>query len=627
MERNCPAPAVARTLCNIRGYSENAIQLSRKSLTMYGPLQRIGRRRFVRGAAALGAGAALAARSRSALALTGPGKPTVMRGNHFDLTLDRIAVNKTGTPDWANAINGGVPGPVLHWREGDVVTLTITNNLPVMTGVHWHGIILPNDMDGVPGLEFPGIQPGETFTYRFPIVQSGTYWYHSHMAYQEQKGTYGALIIEPKGEPLLKADREHVVLLSDWMDGDPYVVQNNLKQQSDYYNYHRRTLGTFMSDVAQSGLGPTVSERLQWAKMRMEPTGLEEPSGALYTYLINGQPSGANWTALFRPGERVRLRFINASAITYFDIRIPGLTMEVVHVHGNDVVPVPVDELRIGVAETYDVIVQPRDDRAYTIFAQSLSRSGFVRATLATRSGMQAPVPPMDTRPMRTMADMGMGAMAAGQVGAAHQDGTRIGGIKPMRMGGSMPAAKMPPAEQPHKNMPAGGMSPGIEEMMVPEMVANRLDQPGDGLNQLSRRVLAYADLRSVRPGLDKRLPTREIVLRLTGNMQRFIWGFDGKKYSEVGPIDVVLGERFRLRMINQTMMTHPIHLHGMWMELENGQGDHRPYLHTVSVQPAEDLSLLVTPVATGQWPLHCHLLYHFEAGMFRTLRVLPKEA
>ncbi len=598
---------------------------------MQGSARDINRRGFVQGAAAFGAGMALGMPSRSAFALTSPGEPAVLRGNRFDLRLDRTSINKTGTPSWANAINGGVPGPVLRWREGDVVTLKVTNNLPEMTGVHWHGIILPNDMDGVPGLEFPGIQPGETYTYRFPVMQSGTYWYHSHMGYQEQKGAYGALIIEPDGKPLIEADRDYVVLLSDWMDGDPVVVQNNLKQQSDYYNYHRRTLGTFLSDVAQSGLGPTVSERLQWAKMRMEPTGLEEPSGALYTYLINGQPPGANWTALFRPGERVRLRFINASATTYFDVRIPGLTLDVVHVHGNDVVPVRVDELRIGVAETYDVIVQPREDRAYTIFAQSLGRSGFARGTLATRDGMEAPVPAMDARAMRTMADMGMGAMAAGQVGAAKADGTRIGGIKPMQMGsgkmGGDMAAKMPAMAQPHKNMPPGGMSPGIEEMMVPGTLTDKLDRPGDGLNQLSRRVLTYADLRSVRPGVDKRPPTREIVLRLAGNMQRFIWGFDGKKYTEVGPMDVTLGERFRLRMINQTMMTHPIHLHGMWMELENGQGDHRPYLHTISVQPDEDLSLLVTPVATGQWPLHCHILYHFEAGMFRTLRVLPKVA
>ncbi|MDQ2805141.1 MAG: copper resistance system multicopper oxidase [Pseudomonadota bacterium] len=581
------------------------------------------RRRFVQGAAALGTGAALGMRSRPAFALTDPNGTSVLSGNHFDLSLDRITVNKTGTPAWANAINGGVPGPILYWREGDVVTINLTNNLPEVTGVHWHGVIIPNPMDGVPGLEFPGIKPGETFTYRFPVVQSGTYWYHSHMGYQEQKGAVGALVIEPAGEKLIRADRDYVVLLEDWMDGDPIIVANNVKQQGDYYNFHRRTLGTFISDTEQNGLGATIAERQRWGDMRMDPSGLAEPTGAIYTYLINGMPPAANWTGLFRPGERVRLRFINASAITYYDIRIPGLAMNVVHVHGNDVVPVPVDELRIGVAETYDVIVQPRENRAYTIFAQDVERSGYARGTLATRPGMEASVPAMDPRPMRSMADMGMKMMPK-EGGASHPDDTRIGGI----MGSMAPQVPLfdRVGEQPaHMNTP-GNPPLGIEVQSRAMMVSNRLVLPGDGLNELmgSRRILTYADLRSVRPGVDPRPPGREIVLHLTGNMQRFIWGFDGKKYTEVGPIDVHLGERFRLRFINDTMMSHPIHLHGMWMELENGQGDHRPYLHTINVKPAEDISLLVTPLATGQWPLHCHILYHFEAGMFRTLRVLP---
>ena len=608
-------------------------------MTKPGSVLSIQRRRFVQGLAGVGAAAAAGLRSAPAFAVTGPARPTALRGTHFDLTLDRITVNKTGTPSWANAINGGVPGPTLHWREGDVVTLSVTNNLPVMTGVHWHGIILPNPMDGVPGLEFPGIQPGETFTYRFPVVQSGTYWYHSHMGYQEQKGAYGGLVIEPRGTPLVKADRDHMVVLSDWTDDDPNVIQNNLKQQSDYYNFHRRTLGTFIDDVWQSGLRQTIDERLAWGRMRMEPTGLAEPTGALYTYLVNGLPPEANWTGLFRPGERVRLRFVNASAVTYYDVRIPGLAMNVVHVHGNDVQPVPVDELRIGVAETYDVIVEPTQDAAYTIFAQDLSRSGFARGTLAPRDGMQGPVPPLDPRPMRTFADMGMGKMAPDERGSSNADMTRIGGEAMMAMGGMGAGSKkmdmhgrpmrpvMRPAEKPHKNDIPGGMPGAVEQQMVPMTLTGRLNLPGDGLNQTGRRVLTYADLRSVRPGRDPRPPSREIVLRLTGNMQRMIWGFDGKKYTEAGPIDVTLGERFRLRMVNQTMMTHPIHLHGMWMELENGQGDHRPYLHTISVKPAEDISLLVTPVATGQWPMHCHILYHFEAGMFRTVRVLPQDA
>ena len=585
------------------------------------------RRRLMQ--AALGAGAAMALPGRQAAAVQpGIGGPPVLKGNAFDLRLDRIAVNKSGAPDWANAVNGGVPAPVLRWREGDVVTLNVTNNLPEVTGVHWHGIILPNPMDGVPGLEFPGIRPGETFTYRFPVLQSGTYWYHSHMGYQEQKGVYGALIIDPAGEPLIKADRDYAVVLSDWLDGSPLVVQNNLKHMPDYYNFNRRTLGAFVDDVRQSGLMATVKERAEWSTMLMDPSGLQEPTGPAFTYLMNGLRADQNWTALFRPGERVRLRFINASAQSTYDISIPGLTMNVVHVHGNDVVPVPVDQFRVNVAETYDVVVQPRDSQAYTIFAQNFTRSGYARGTLAPRPGMSAAIPPFDSAPMRNMADMGM-AMMPGEVAASNPDRTRIDGVMPS-MHGVTPAEKDRRAGyQPKLGLPpeTHALKPGVEAQYVLKDSFARLDMPGDGLNHLTgeRRILTYADLRSVHPGVDPRPPTREIVLTLTGNMGRFIWGFNGKKFTEVGPIDVTLGERFRLRFINSTMMTHPIHLHGMWMELENGQGDHLPYLHTISVQPAANVSVLVTPVATGQWPLHCHFLYHFEAGMFRTLRVLPK--
>ena len=589
------------------------------------------RRHFVQGAASLGAIAAFGVPAQASAVEGGIGGPPVLRGNRFDLRLDRIAINKTGTQDWANAINGIVPGPVLHWKQGDVVTLNVTNNLPELSAVHWHGIILPNNMDGVPGIEFPGIQPGETFTYRFPVVQSGTYWYHSHAGYQEQKGLYSALVIEPNGEPLIKADRDYVVMVSDWMDGSPLLVENNLKHMSDYYNYNRRTVGTFISDARQNGLGATIKERAHWADMRMDPSGINQPTGALFTYLMNGKTAAENWTGLFRPGERVRLRFVNASAQTAYDVSIPGLTMNVVHVHGNDVHPVPVDQFRINVAETYDVIVQPREDRAYTVFVQDMERSGHVRGTLAPRAGMQAPVPPMDVAPMRTMADMGMGHMMPNQVGASHPDRTRIDGIMGM-MGGITPAEKMRrPGEQPMVPLPPStkALKPSVEQNYVLQSATNRLDRPGDGLDHLTgeRRILTYADLRSIHPGVDPRPPTREIVLTLTGNMERMIWGFNGKKFSEVGPVDVHLGDRFRLRFVNSTMMAHPIHLHGMWMELENGQGDHQPYLHTISVLPGTSVSALVTPLATGQWPLHCHLLYHFEAGMFRALRVLPQEA
>ena len=553
------------------------------------PLSNLPRRTLIKGATAFGAGAALGVPTGPAAAAvqSGVGGMPVLRGNRFDLRLDRIRINKSGTETWANAINGIVPGPLLNWREGDVVTINVTNNLPEMTGMHWHGIILPNDMDGVPGLEFPGIMPGETFTYRFPVVQSGTYWYHSHMGYQEQKGVYSALVIDPAGTPLIQAERDYVVVLSDWMNGSPLVVQNDLKHMPDYYNFNRRTVGTFFSDVEQSGLKATAKERWNWANMRMDPSGLQEPTGEAFTYLMNGMTAAQNWTGLFRPGERVRLRFINTSAQSTYDISIPGLTMDVVHVHGNDVVPVPVDQFRINVAETYDVVVQPREDRAYTIFAQNFTRSGHSRGTLAPRPGMQAPVPPYDAAPMRNMADMGM-TMMPGQVAASQADRTRMDGIMPSMHGVTDAEKRRRTGYQEKLGLPAvtKALKPGIEQQYVLDHSFNRLNLPGDGLNHLmgERRILTYADLRSVHPGIDKRPPTKEITLTLTGNMGRFIWGFNGKKFSEVGPIDVTLGERFRLRFVNSTMMTHPIHLHGMWMELENGQGEHQPYLHTISV-------------------------------------------
>ena len=591
------------------------------------PVGTLNRRRFVLGAASCGVAAALGIPRRGMAAEVTARAPGVLRGTRFELTVKREAIDITGNPSWANTVNGGVPGPVLRWQEGDVVDIFLNNEMPDVTGFHWHGIILPNPMDGVPGLEFPGIAPGETFHYRFPVLQNGTYWYHSHMGYQEQKGAYGALIIDPKGAPSIAYDREHVIVLSDWTDDDPTTIANNLKQDSGYYNFKKRTAESDVADVRKNGLGMTLEERYRWSAMRMDPTGLEAVTGNNYTYLMNGLPPAANWTGLFQPGERVRLRFINASAATFFDVRIPGLQMDVVHVHGNDVEPVTVDQFRIGVAETYDVIVTPREAEAYAIFVQDLGRSGYARGTLAARDGMTAPVPPMDDRPMRGMADMGMPMMAPKQVNASREDRSRLGGLMGKSSMEVTSDTSLLPGQQPKIERPAvAEAKPGVEQQFVARTLIDRLKTPGDGVNHLDRRSLTYANLKSVRPGLDSRPPTREIVLRLTGNMYRFIWGFDGKKFSEVGPIDVRVGERFRLRMINDTMMTHPIHLHGMWMELENGHGEHRPYLHTVSVQPAQDLSVLITPVATGQWPMHCHILYHFEAGMFRVVRVLPSE-
>ena len=568
------------------------------------------RRRFMLGAAAA-AGAFSAVRWPRGRALAAPSRTPVLSGSEFQLEIGPTPINITGQPRIATAVNGQVPGPILRWREGDTVTLAVSNRLSVPSSIHWHGIRAPSPMDGVPGLSFNGIAPGETFIYRFPVHQSGTYWYHSHSGFQEQTGVDGPIVIVPKGGYAQAFDRDYVVFLSDWSDENPDTIVSNLKFQSDYYNYGQRTVGTFVDDAAQKGLAATVANRLEWGKMRMSPTDILDVSGATYTYLINGQPPGANWTALFRPGERVRLRFINGSVMSIYDVRIPDLEMTVVQADGNDVEPVTVDEFRISVAETYDVIVQPRAERAYTIFVQVEDRSGYARGTLAPRPGMTAPIPPMDPRPLRTMTDMGMGGMGTG--GMDH---------------GSMPGMPADRGAMGHGSM--AGMEAGksaqkldlsVEVNNVAEMPTERLNSPGEGF-PAGRRVLTYADLRATRPGSDPRSPSHEITLHLTGNMERFIWGFDGKKFSEAGPIELKRGDRVRFVLINDTMMEHPIHLHGLWSELENGHGEYRPYKHTINVKPGEKLSYLVSADTPGRWAYHCHLLYHMETGMFREVRV-----
>jgi CopA family copper-resistance protein len=567
------------------------------------------RRRLMQGTAA--AGAVSAVRWPRGRALAAPSRTPVLSGSEFQLEIGPTPINITGQPRIATAVNGQVPAPILRWREGDTVTLAVSNRLSVPSSIHWHGIRAPSPMDGVPGLSFNGIAPGETFIYRFPVHQSGTYWYHSHSGFQEQTGVYGPIVIVPKGGYVRPFDRDYVVFLSDWSDESPDTIVSNLKFQSDYYNYGQRTVGTFVDDAAQKGLAATVANRLEWGKMRMSPTDILDVSGATYTYLINGQPPGANWTALFRPGERVRLRFINGSVMSIYDVRIPDLQMTVVQADGNDVEPVTVDEFRISVAETYDVIVQPRAERAYTIFVQAEDRSGYARGTLAPRPGMTAPIPPMDPRPLRTMTDMGMGGMGTG--GMDH---------------GSMPGMPADRGAMGHGSM--AGMEAGksaqkldlsVEVNNVAEMPTERLNSPGEGFPP-GRRVLTYADLRATRPGSDPRPPSHEITLHLTGNMERFIWGFDGKKFSEAGPIELKRGDRVRFVLINDTMMEHPIHLHGLWSELENGHGEYRPYKHTINVKPGEKLSYLVSADTPGRWAYHCHLLYHMETGMFREVRV-----
>jgi CopA family copper-resistance protein len=621
------------------------------------------RRRFVQGVALAGLGALVEESLNQAGAETIAHSPSVLTGNQFDLTIEAHQGNFTGRRVKVIAVNGCLPGPTLKWREGEIVTIAVTNRLSDGTSIHWHGIRVPALMDGVPGLSFAGIPPGKTFVYRFPVQQNGTYWYHSHSGFQEQVGLSGALIIEPRDKDPIAYDRDYIVLLTDWSDTNPNTIYNNLKKQSDYYNYHKRTAGTFIDDAKSQGLRSTVADRLTWGRMNMSPRDIADVTNATYTYLMNGNPADANWTALFNPGERVRLRLINGSAMTLFDVRIPGLPMTVVQADGNYVQPVTVDEIRLGVAETYDVIVQPHEETAYTIFAQPESRGSYARGTLAQRMGMTAEIPPMDPYPQRTMIDMGMGGMAHMKaMKRAGMSSDQMPGMKDMNTGGTkdsgmstmshahvdeprgplndQSAGKSPfPQPGPHTTRlippPSRMASPpaqtmqgevplhiGPEGASVAMNTSPRLNDPGDGLNGNGRRVLTYADLRALYKGVDGRPPTREIILHLTGNMERFIWGFDAYKFSEAEPIHLKLGERVRFVLINDTMMEHPIHLHGLWSELENGSGEFSPYKHTVIVKPAERVSYLVSADTSGRWAFHCHLLYHMEAGMFRAVVV-----
>lgn len=562
------------------------------------------RRRFVQG---LAGGALLAGAMRNYSWGSTERGPAVLAGPEFDLSIGELPVNFTGADRTAVAVNGQVPAPLLRMKQGDTVTIRVTNRLRERSSIHWHGFILPADMDGVPGLSFEGIAPGQTFTYRYKVNQYGTYWYHSHSRFQEQVGLYGPIIIERQGGERHASDREHIVLLSDWTDTDPEHIFATLKRQSDYFNFGKRTFGDFLADIRSKGLKETVADRRMWGQMRMNPTDLADVGGATYTYLMNGVPPNGNWTALFRRGERVRLRFINGSSMSFFDVRIPGLKLTVVASDGQDVEPVTVDEFRIGTAETLDVIVQPSDDRAYTIFAASMDRSGYARGTLAPREGMSAEVPPLEPRSLLTMSDMGMDH-------GAHGSASPSGGAATDHAAHSEHAGD---GELRHAPSEFG---PTVDSRAT--QVSRRLDDPGPGLRDNGRRVLTYADLHTLGGPIDRRGPGREIELHLTGHMERFIWSFDGRKFSEAEPLRFQHGERLRIVLVNDSMMTHPIHLHGMWSELEAEDGSFLVRKHTISVLPAQRLSYLVTADALGRWAYHCHLLYHMEAGMFREVVV-----
>ncbi|AHL76228.1 copper oxidase [Stutzerimonas stutzeri] len=610
------------------------------------------RRTFVKGLVASGVTAGLGIWRQPVWAVARSDQPSdqgVLAGTEFDLTIDAMTVEFTDKRRTAMAINGSIPGPLLRWREGDTVTLRVRNRLPQDTSIHWHGILLPANMDGVPGFSFAGIAPDGLYEYRFKVRQSGTYWYHSHSAFQEQLGVYGPLVIDPLEPEPFEYERDYVVMLSDWTDESPARVLAKLKKQADYYNRGRRTLGDFIDDVAEQGWSETLSNRWAWAKMKMSPTDLADVSGDTYTYLLNGQAPDGNWTGLFEAAERIRLRLINGSAMTYFDFRIPGLKLTVVAVDGQYVEAVEVDELRLAVAETVDIIVAPdANEDAYTLFAQSMDRSGYARGTLAVRQGLSATVPEPDPRPELSMSDMGHGdhrshsaggAQSSMGPGAVGHDGMNHGEMDHgQRNHSQMNQGQMNHAEMTgmdHSAMnhdtamsssqmqthPASESGNPLVDMQTMTPAA-KLDDPGTGLRDNGRRVLTYADLRSAFPDPDGREPTRTIELHLTGHMERFAWSFDGIPFADAEPVRLTYGERVRFVLINDTMMHHPIHLHGMWSDLEDEHGNFKLRKHTIDMPPGSRRSYRVTADALGRWAYHCHMLMHMDLGMFREVRV-----
>lgn len=567
-----------------------------------------------RGFIAAGAAAVSLASLRPAWASNGSaglaGKQAgTLNGNDIRLTVASTRFQVDKRIGHAVALNGTIPAPLIRLKEGEHVRLTVENHLDEDTSIHWHGLIVPFEMDGVPGVSFPGIKPHSTFTYEFPLKQSGTYWYHSHSGLQEQVGHYGPLIIDPAGEDPIFSDREHVIVLSDWTFLHPHQLFTRLKQEGGFFNRKKRTLVDRLG-----GADPmTAEERNMFGRMRMDPTDIADVTEAAYTFLVNGHSPRENWTGLFRAGERVRLRIINAAAQTIFNFRIPSLRMTVVATDGIPVQPVVVDEFQIGNAETYDVVVTPSDE-PYTIVAETIDRSGMGIATLAPRPGFRAPVPPLRKRPTLGMKDMGMGSMSGGSDGAHGGHGTHAGGDHSSdAMGHSM-------RDKSKVDFPVGV---GVD--MIAPMPTDRIGDPGIGLDDVSHKVLTYKDLVALIPARDNRAPTRRVDIHLTGNMERFMWSMDGEQLSEAPePYRFARNERVRLRLINDTMMTHPMHLHGHFFEIVNGHGKHQPLKHTVRVLPGGYVDLDLTADAPGDWAFHCHLLYHMHAGMMRVVTVRP---
>ena len=596
------------------------------------------RRLFVQGIAAGGvvAGIAAAGVPQRALAAASAaprlaGAPAVISETRVELAIGESLANFTGRTRPAITVNGSLPAPILRWREGQTVDVFVRNTLGQHpTSIHWHGILLPANMDGVPGLSFNGIGPGETYHYHFDLKQSGTYWYHSHSLFQEQAGLYGALIIDPAEPAPYRHDREHVIMLSDWTDMDPGALFRRMKKLAEHDNYYKRTLPDFLRDARRDGWSAALSDRGMWGRMRMTPSDISDINAHTYTYLMNGTAPAGNWTGLFRSGEKVLLRFINGASMTYFDVRIPGLKMTVVAADGQYIHPVSIDEFRIAPAETYDVLVEPSGQDAFTLFCQDMGRTGYAAGTLAVRHGLQAPIPARDPRPLLTMSDMGhdmahVTGMSGHDMGGDGHGGHDMAAMKGMEggcgasmghgaHGGGDTASKAPKHPASERNNPLVDMQSSATEP--------KLDDPGIGLRDNGRQVLTYGAMRSLFDDPDGREPGREIELHLTGHMEKFSWSFDGIPFAGAEPLRLNYGERMRIVLVNDTMMQHPIHLHGVWSDLENAQGEFQVRKHTIDMPPGTRRTYRVRADALGRWAYHCHLLYHMEAGMMREVRI-----
>ena len=562
----------------------------------------------------------------------------------YDLTIAEQTVNITGKPVERITVNGKFVAPLLEFEEGDEAVIRVHNKLKNQdSSIHWHGLLLPGIMDGVPGFnKFHGIAPNKTYEYKFKVRQNGTYWYHSHSKGQEQDGLYGAFVIYPKDKTPLtaaeKTDKDYVVLLSDFHNSTSDQIMKNIKKEADYYQNRRETVFDVLKQVKRDGLKATWQDRSMWNQMRMLKTDMSDVTG--YTFLMNGKTPQQNWTGNFKAGEKVRLRFINASAMSFFDVRIPNLKMTVVSADGQPVKPVPVDEFRIGTAETYDVIVEPKQAH-YQIEAESIDRTGFSVGTLHEESRpavKQIEMPKPRPRSLLTMEDMGMNHDMSSMKGMNHDMSSMKGmdhdmsSMKDMNHDmSSMKGMNHDMSSMKGMNHDMSSMKGMNHDMPMNSATVKSASDKNDNTvfgwanasTPVGQKALQYSDLQSLNPQKDTRAAEREMEIRLGGNMERYIWTINGKKFNETEPFKVKYGERIRLKFVNDSMMAHPMHLHGMFMQLENGQDpSNMPNKHTIIVPPGKTVTTLLTADELGEWAIHCHLLYHMAAGMMNKLIV-----